>query len=65
VHFNLFLTPGSDPVVGVGNVMRMIAADEMGIQIDRLSKSEAVRWQEFLLQLIVPEEAASSGRKHW
>jgi hypothetical protein len=32
----------------------VIGAGEMGIQIDRLSKSEAVRVQEFLLPLIVP-----------
>jgi hypothetical protein len=50
------------PVVGVGTVRRVIGAGEMGIQIDRWSKSEAVRLQEFLLPLIVPEEAICSGR---
>jgi DNA-binding response OmpR family regulator len=63
VHFSLFLTPGIEPVVGMGSIMRVIGADQMGIQIDRLTANESGRLQEFLLPLIVPETASAVSGK--
>ena len=62
VHFSLFLTPGNEPVVGVGSIMRVIGPDQMGVQMDRLTANESARLQEFLLPLIVPEPASHELR---
>lgn len=62
VHFSLFLNPGAEPILGIGTVMRVIGVDQVGIQIDRLSKSESGRLHEFLLPKIVPETAFATGR---
>jgi two-component system, chemotaxis family, chemotaxis protein CheY len=55
VRFSLFLLAGTKPVVGSGSVMRVIGANQMGIQLDRLNVAESARLQEFLLPLILHE----------
>jgi DNA-binding response OmpR family regulator len=62
VHFSLFLKPGTEPILGVGTIMRVIGVDQVGIQIDRLTKSESSRLYEFLLPMIVPETAFAASR---
>jgi two-component system chemotaxis response regulator CheY len=52
VEVSLHLQPGLKPVVGIGSVMRVMAGNQMGIQLENLPASESGRLQEYLLPLI-------------
>ena len=53
VHVSLYLSPEMKPVVGFGSVVRVLAENRMGIQLNRLTMAESGRLQEFLLPLIL------------
>jgi DNA-binding response OmpR family regulator len=55
VEINLYLLAGKPPIVGLGSVMRVAEGSQMGIQLDRLSRVESGRLQEYLLQLTMGE----------
>lgn len=52
VEVNLEISPGNKPIVGPGLVMRTIGETHMGIEFNRLSRTDSSRLQEFLLPLI-------------
>jgi DNA-binding response OmpR family regulator len=52
VEVSLELSPGSKPIVGLGLVMRTMGENQMGIEFNRLSRTESSRLQGFLLPLI-------------
>ena len=55
VNVTLNLSQHMKPVVGMGSVVRVVAPNQMGIQLDQLSVRESERLQEFLLPLIPTE----------
>jgi len=55
VRVRLHLSPDAKPIVGSGFVMRTLADNRMGIQLNQLSVAESGRLQEFLLPLILRE----------
>lgn len=52
VRLTLQLSQGGKPFSGIGLVVRNQGADQMGIYLDRLSRAESERLQDFLLPLI-------------
>jgi len=56
VNISLQLSKGSQPVVGAGCIVRLIAPNQMGIHLGRLTLEESQRLQEFLLPLIPDHE---------
>lgn len=61
VQFALHLSPGSKPILGTGEVMRVIGANQMGIQMHPLPVAESARMQEFLLPMIMMEPAEANA----
>jgi DNA-binding response OmpR family regulator len=55
VRVSLHLSPDTKPIVGSGFVMRTLADNRMGIQLNQLTMAESGRLQEFLLPLILRE----------
>jgi len=55
VRVSLDLSPRMRPIIGVGSVVRILAGNQMGIQLNRLTVSESERLQEFLLPMIPNE----------
>lgn len=55
VRVNLYLSPEMKPIVGLGSVKRLLNGDEMGIQLDQLTRAESGRLQDFLLPHISRE----------
>lgn len=55
VHVSMELSHRMRPVVGAGSVARILAGNQMGIHLDRLTVGESERLQEFLLPLIPNE----------
>jgi CheY-like chemotaxis protein len=51
VEVTLHPISGKPPIAGLGSVMRVVDGNQMGIQIDHMRASEAVRLQEYLLPL--------------
>jgi len=52
VDIQLRLTKAMGPIVGVGSVVRVAAANHMGIHLGRLGLPESQKLQDFLLPLI-------------
>ena len=52
IEVSLFLLDGTDPVVGLGTVMRILSGNQMGILLDRFPAAEIARLQEYLLPRI-------------
>jgi len=52
VDIQLQLNRAMGPIVGVGSVVRVAAANHMGIHLGRLSLPESQKLQDFLLPLI-------------
>jgi len=58
---SLYLSPGTQPVVCSGSIMRIVGKSQMGIQLDKLSALESSRLEQFLLPIVRhewPEAAA-------
>jgi two-component system chemotaxis response regulator CheY len=51
----LYLAPGIQPLVGSGLVIRILAANRIGIQLNPLPLTESGKLQEFLLPLILKQ----------
>jgi DNA-binding response OmpR family regulator len=49
VEVSLYLLAGTEPVVGLGSVVRILSSNQMGILLDRFPVSEIGRLQEYLL----------------
>ena len=63
VNVCLYLDPEMKPLVGSGLVIRILAANRIGIQLNPLPVTESGRLQEFLLPLILKQaESRLSGR---
>ncbi len=52
---SLQLSPRMRPIVAAGSVVRILAGNQMGIQLHQLTLSDSERLQEFLLPLIPAE----------
>jgi CheY-like chemotaxis protein len=52
IEVSLYLLAGTQPVVGLGSVVRVLSSTQMGILLDRFPVSEIGRLQEFLLPRI-------------
>lgn len=61
IQFSLHLSPGWKPIVGTGMIMRVMGANQMGIQMNPLPVAESARLQEFLLPLILLEPAEANA----
>jgi DNA-binding response OmpR family regulator len=61
VQFLLYLSPGWKPIEGAGIVMRVMGANQMGIQMNPLPMAESARLQEFLLPMIMLEPAEANA----
>ncbi len=55
VDVSLQLSKGARPIVGVGSVVRLPGANQMGIHLGRLTLAESQRLQELLLPMIPNE----------
>jgi len=60
-NVSLYLSPGTQPVVGSGSIMRIVGKTQMGIQLDRLSSSESSRLEQFLLPIVHHEWPEASA----
>lgn len=56
VRVSLYLAPEMKPVVGFGSVVRVLAENRMGIQLNQMTMAESGRLQNFLLPLILREQ---------
>src|SRR5262249_42678468 len=52
VDLQLHLAAGTKPIAGIGAVVRLAGANQMGIQMERMGVNESERLEEFLLPLI-------------
>jgi DNA-binding response OmpR family regulator len=52
IEVSLYLLAGTQPVVGLGSVVRVLSSTQMGILLDRFPVSEIGRLQEYLLPRI-------------
>ena len=52
---NLYLSPETNPIVGLGSVMRLLNDNEIGIQLNQLTLAESGRLQDFLLPVVSRE----------
>jgi len=52
IEVSLYLLAGTQPVVGLGSVVRVLSSTQMGILLDRFPVSEIWRLQEYLLPRI-------------
>ncbi len=55
VQVSMHLSPRMKPVMGAGSVVRIVAGNQMGIHLNRLTAAESERLQEFLLPMIPSE----------
>lgn len=63
VNVSLYLAPEMKPLAGSGLVIRISAANRIGIQLNPLPVTESGRLQDFLLPLILKQaESRHSGR---
>jgi len=60
VEISLYLVAGTNPIVGLGSIVRILDADHVGILMDRLSTLDIGRLQEYLLPMI---DDFSPGKK--
>jgi DNA-binding response OmpR family regulator len=51
VEVSLYLTGGTRPIVGLGTIIRVVEANQMGLQLEPLPAAESGRLQEYLLPL--------------
>jgi DNA-binding response OmpR family regulator len=56
VRVSLYLAPHAKPIVGYGSVVRLLAGNRMGIQLNHLTVAESGRLQDFLLPLILRDD---------
>ena len=52
VDVRLHLATGASPITGVGCVVRLAGANQIGIHMGRLAPRESQRLQEFLLSMV-------------
>jgi DNA-binding response OmpR family regulator len=52
IEVSLYLLDGTEPVVGLGTVMRILSGNQMGILLDRFPAAAIGRLQEYLLPRI-------------
>jgi len=57
-QMNLYLSPGTRPIVGSCSVKRIVGKNQMGIELNQLSTSENKRLEQFLLPITRHEWAA-------
>ena len=62
VQVGLFLPSSPKPVIGQGNIVRIMSGDRMGIQFNAFSLEEGGRLQDFLLPLLIGQDADEVGQ---
>jgi CheY-like chemotaxis protein len=55
VRVSLHPSPGVKPIVGLGTVMRRLEGNEIGIELNDLTKADSLRLQDLILPLILTE----------
>ncbi|MGC2332828.1 MAG: PilZ domain-containing protein [Candidatus Acidiferrales bacterium] len=60
VNVSLYLASETQPIVGSGYVMRILAGNRMAIQLNNLTPADSGRLQEFLLPLTLAETGVAA-----